>query len=182
MKNIKGLTHQKKTLFQVSLKNIEATQVLSLRKKQKSLLKYLIWAQTFLKSFFRQFHLLWHKPFNPFLEVPQWIERGRYPTCAFKKKSKFSKPTIRPTSILPNVSKIYEVAYMTKYQTFPKMFFSKYQCGFHKGYGVQHCLLVTIEKWKKNSRLLRCIWCIMIAFRMNFSLQNWKHIVSKRMH
>ena len=27
--------------------------------------------------------------------------------------------------------------------------FSKYQCGFRKGYSEQHCLLVMIEKWKK---------------------------------
>ena len=28
-------------------------------------------------------------------------------------------------------------------------FLSDYQCGFRKGYKVQHCLLVMIEKWKK---------------------------------
>ena len=27
--------------------------------------------------------------------------------------------------------------------------FSKYQCGFRKGYSEQHCLLVMIEKWEK---------------------------------
>ena len=27
--------------------------------------------------------------------------------------------------------------------------FSKYQCGFRKGYRTQHCLLIMIEKWKK---------------------------------
>ena len=27
--------------------------------------------------------------------------------------------------------------------------FSKYQCGFRKGYSAQHCLLVMIEKWKR---------------------------------
>ena len=27
--------------------------------------------------------------------------------------------------------------------------FSKYQCGFQKGYCAQHCLLVMIEKWKR---------------------------------
>ena len=28
-------------------------------------------------------------------------------------------------------------------------FLSKYQCGFRKGYNVQHCLLAMTEKWKK---------------------------------
>ena len=27
--------------------------------------------------------------------------------------------------------------------------FSKYQCGFRKGYSAQHCLLVIIQKWEK---------------------------------
>ena len=27
--------------------------------------------------------------------------------------------------------------------------FSKYQCGFRKGYNVQHCLMAMIEKWLK---------------------------------
>ena len=40
-------------------------------------------------------------------------------------------------------------AYITKYQFFLKIFSFKYQCGFRKGYRVQHCLLVMREKWKK---------------------------------
>ena len=27
-------------------------------------------------------------------------------------------------------------------------FLSKYQCGFRKSYGTQHCLLATLKKWK----------------------------------
>ena len=27
--------------------------------------------------------------------------------------------------------------------------FSKYQCGFRKGYNAQHCLMAMIEKWRK---------------------------------
>ena len=27
--------------------------------------------------------------------------------------------------------------------------FSKYQCGFRKGYSAPHCLLVMMEKWKQ---------------------------------
>ena len=32
---------------------------------------------------------------------------------------------------------------------FDKILPSK-QCGFRKGYNVQHCLIALIEKWKKN--------------------------------
>ena len=28
-------------------------------------------------------------------------------------------------------------------------FFSKYQCGFRKGFNAQYCLLAMLEKWKK---------------------------------
>ena len=27
--------------------------------------------------------------------------------------------------------------------------FSKFQCGFRKGYSIQHCFLAMLEKWKK---------------------------------
>ena len=28
--------------------------------------------------------------------------------------------------------------------------FSKYQCGFRKGFSTQHCLLAMLEKWKRS--------------------------------
>ena len=31
---------------------------------------------------------------------------------------------------------------------FQSSFFSKYQCGFRKGFSAQHCLVSMIEKWK----------------------------------
>ena len=31
---------------------------------------------------------------------------------------------------------------------FESSFFSKYQCGFRKGFSAQHCLVSTLEKWK----------------------------------
>ena len=29
-------------------------------------------------------------------------------------------------------------------------FFSKYQCGFRKGFSAQHCLIAMIEKWRQS--------------------------------
>ena len=66
-----------------------------------------------------------------------------------KKKSKFSKENYRPISILPNISKVYERCLYDQISNFFEDVFSKYQCGFRKGYSAQHCLLVMIEKWKK---------------------------------
>ena len=33
--------------------------------------------------------------------------------------------------------------------TYFQHIFSRYQCGFRKGYSAQQCLLAMIEKWKK---------------------------------
>ena len=68
------------------------------------------------------------------------------PIC--KKKSKLSKENYMPISILLNISKVYE---RCLYDQISKSFesrFSKFQCGFRKGYSAQHCLLAMIEKWK----------------------------------
>ena len=66
-----------------------------------------------------------------------------------KKKSKFSKENYGPISIIPNISKVYKRCLYDQISIFLEDVFSKYQCGFRKGYSAQHCLLVMIEKWKK---------------------------------
>ena len=38
--------------------------------------------------------------------------------------------------------------YSQLYDYFDRIFFSKYQCGFRKGFSTQHALLVMIEKMK----------------------------------
>ena len=54
----------------------------------------------------------------------------------------------RPVSILPNVSKTFE---MYIYMTIILInFFSKYLFGFRKGFSVQQCLVALIELWKPN--------------------------------
>ena len=66
----------------------------------------------------------------------------------FKKDSKNSKDNYRPISILENISKVYERISFKQLGTFRDIFFSKFQCGFRKGYSTQQCLLALIEKWK----------------------------------
>ena len=66
-----------------------------------------------------------------------------------KKKSKLSKVNYRPISILPNITKVYERCLYDQMSEFFDNIFSKYQCGFRKGYSAQQCLLVMIDKWKK---------------------------------
>ena len=66
----------------------------------------------------------------------------------YKKGSKSSKENYRPISILPNVSKIFEKFMFKQMAQFMDQYFSKFQCGFRKGYSVQHSLVAMIEKWK----------------------------------
>ena len=66
----------------------------------------------------------------------------------YKKKSKLSKENYRPISILPNISKVYERCLYDQISKYFETRFSKFQCGFRKGYSAQHCLLAMIEKWK----------------------------------
>ena len=67
----------------------------------------------------------------------------------FKKGDKTDKENYRPISILTILSKIYErLIYEQIYPYFDHIF-SKYQCGFRKGYSAQHCLLSMIEKWRR---------------------------------
>ena len=68
----------------------------------------------------------------------------------FKKDGKTDKENYRPISILPTLSKVYErLIYNQMYRDFDKLFL-KFQCGFRKGFNVQHCLITMIEKWHRS--------------------------------
>ena len=66
----------------------------------------------------------------------------------YKKKSKLSKENYRPISILPNISKVYERCLYDEMSKYFETRFSKFQCGYRKGYSAQHCLQAMIKKWK----------------------------------
>ena len=70
-------------------------------------------------------------------------------TPIFKKDDKTDKTNYRPISILPNLSKIYERFMQNQMYPYLNQIFSKYQCGFRKGYNAQPCLMAMIEKWRK---------------------------------
>ena len=67
-----------------------------------------------------------------------------------KKDDKTEKENYRPISILPNLSKVYERLMYNQIYPYFDTLFSKFQCGFRKGFNAQHCLLVMIEKWRKT--------------------------------
>ena len=66
-----------------------------------------------------------------------------------RKGQKVFEENYRPISILLLVSKILEIIFCKQLTTCFDNILSKYQCGFRKGHGKQHCLLLMLEKWKK---------------------------------
>ena len=84
------------------------------------------------------------------------VERSNFPsslkkadiTSIFKKGDRNSKDNYRPVNILPNVSNIFEQCIFRQFYSFMLEFWSKYQCGFRKGYNTQHCLLAMLENSK----------------------------------
>ena len=51
--------------------------------------------------------------------------------------------------MLPIISKISERIIFNQLSQFFKNIFSRFQCGFRKGYNTQHCLLMMLDTWKE---------------------------------
>ena len=92
-------------------------------------------------------HFLYHN-FNNSLSCSTFRTGMKYAdvTPTHKKDDKSDKTTYCPISILLNLSKVYErLMYNQIFQYFDSVF-SKFQCGFRKGFNSQHCLLIMAEK------------------------------------
>ena len=84
------------------------------------------------------------------------LENGKFPNClklenitpVFNKGARTSKNNYRPVSILHVFSKIFERLLSRQFSEFFDHILCKFQCGFRKGYGIQHCLLLMLEIWK----------------------------------
>ena len=84
------------------------------------------------------------------------LENGQFPNClkltnttpVFKKGASIAKIKDRTVSILPVFSKMFESLLSRQLLEFFHNILSKFQCGFRKDYGTQHCLLM-LENWKE---------------------------------
>ena len=104
-----------------------------------------------IKGFDDLFAIFITRNFNLYLnngEFPEILKIAEF-TPIYKKANPFQKGNYRPISILSNISKIYERIVHNEMNKFFINKLSKYQCGFRKGFGTQHCLLVMIEKLPK---------------------------------
>ena len=92
-----------------------------------------------------------HKDINLCIAAGKFIDDFKQAEVRplYKKDGRTDKSNCRTISILSNVSKIYERSlYNQLYDYFDKNIFSRYQCGFRKGFSTQHALLVMLEKMK----------------------------------
>ena len=91
-----------------------------------------------------------------FLDLSKYIDQGVLPSAfklanmvsAHKKNSKSLKDNYRPVSILSNTSNVYEKFMFRQISKRFESFLWKYQCEFRKGFSIQQCLLLILEKWK----------------------------------
>ena len=70
-------------------------------------------------------------------------------TPVFKKNALARKNNYRPVSVLPVNSKVFERIICNQLSAFFEEIFSKFQCGFRKGYSTEHCLLMMLQSWKE---------------------------------
>ena len=71
-------------------------------------------------------------------------------TPAHKKNKACDKTNYRPVSILTNISEIYEKWLYNQLSKYFDNLLITTQCGFRKGFSLQYCLLVILEKFKKT--------------------------------
>ena len=67
----------------------------------------------------------------------------------YKKDNPLKKGSYRPVSLLPHVSKIFERLIYKQINGCMRDKLSKYIMDFRKYHGIQHSLLVMLEKWNK---------------------------------
>ena len=106
-----------------------------------------------LKSL-RQMRILLQKQLD-LTNLNKSIENGKFPNClklenitpVFKKGVRISKNNYRPVIVLPVFERLLSRQLFDFFHNIP----SKFQCGFRKGYGTQHCLLLMLKIWNRDT-------------------------------
>ena len=97
------------------------------------------------------FYFLYHN-FNNSLSCSTFPAAMKYAevTPIHKKDDKTDKENYRPITILPDLSQVYERLMYNQIYPYFQSIFSKFHCGFWKGFNTQHCLLAMVGKWRKT--------------------------------
>ena len=80
---------------------------------------------------------------------------------------------------MKNISKVYERFLFKQIGTFMDNFFSKFQCGFRKGYSTPQCLLALIEKWKSAVDKGKSFGALLTDLSKAFACLPHKLLISK---
>ena len=80
---------------------------------------------------------------NKLFSCPTFATGMKYAevTPIHEKDGKTHKENYRPISILSNLSNVYELLMHNQIYAYFHTMFSKFQCGFRRGFNAQHCLL-----------------------------------------
>ena len=90
-------------------------------------------------------------------DISTCIRKGEFPdklktvdiTPVFKKRDKHDKSNYRPVSILPILSKVYEICLYKQIENCMENIHSNFQCGFRKDFNAQQCIIGMIKKPKE---------------------------------
>ena len=74
-------------------------------------------------------------------------------TPVHKKVNRSEKDNYHSVSILPNLSKVFEICIHNQIAHFFDKMLSKHQCGFKKGRSAQYSLIVLLERQKESVEL-----------------------------
>ena len=93
----------------------------------------------------------------------------------YKKGDTGDKCNYRPISILPTLSKVFERVIFDQISIFFKTRFSKFLCGFRKGFSTQHSLIRLLQRWQNcldKKGIIGTIIMDLSILIMTFSSQN----------
>lgn len=69
----------------------------------------------------------------------------------FQKGLKIKEENYQPVSVLPNVSKLFEMSLFDHIFSYFGQILSDNKSRFRKGFNPQHCLRAVIEKWDQTA-------------------------------
>ena len=121
------------------------------------------------------------KSYNNTIKASQFYQNLKLADIApaHKKGKKDMKDNYRPVSILPNLSKIFVKLMFKEMSQFFDKIFSKYQCGFRKGFSTQQCLLAMLEKWKRAIDNGKCFGALLTDLSKAFDCLEHELLIAK---
>ena len=81
--------------------------------------------------------------------------------------------------IYPNLSKIFEKCIFEQMSQFFENIFSKYQCGFRKGFSTQQCILAMLEKWKRSVDSSKMLGALLTGLSKPFDCLDHELLIAK---